>query len=710
MKKAGRNDPCPCGSGKKYKQCCMQRDEAAARNAPAQPAARELLQLGFSHHMAGRLAEAEQIYRQILKTEPRNADALHLLGIVAGDRDDHDAAIELIRKAISIDPADHSYHSNLGRMLNRKGDAAAAEIAYRRAVALKHDGAHLNDLANTQAAQRKFIEAADNYRRAIAANPGLAEPHEGLANVLFQQGRIDEAIAGYRQALTLFPNLAELHANLGAALKIQGRNMEAIASYRQAILLNPNSATTHTNLGSAYQALGDLDAAIESFRRALALEPDYSQLRDRAAIDWHIRESVQDTLLYTMSICASSTPAQYLEEARRYTAKLMAVAKPYTTWPACQEIADGLPLRVGLVSSDFRSHPVGFFLESIVAHRHPQRIDLIAYSVVPDEDALTARIRPNFKEWHSLVGLDTETAAGKIRDNGIHILVDLNGYTANNRLPIFAWKPAPVQVSWLGYWASTALPTIDYVLCDPHSIPADEAAQFTERVWPLPETRLCFTAPGENIPVGELPAVANGYITFGCFNNPTKLNDRVVALWARLLLRIEGSRLVLKGKLFDDASTRELMLQRFAENGVAADRLELQGMSPRAEYLAAFNRIDIALDPFPYTGATTSIEGLWMGVPLITKRGDRMIAHQGESILHNLDMADWIAGDEGATIDLAIAHTRDIARLAGLRRELRQRLLQSPLCDAPRFARHLEAAWRELWERHAMEKRAIPIQ
>jgi predicted O-linked N-acetylglucosamine transferase (SPINDLY family) len=698
MKKIGRNDPCQCGSGKKYKQCCMRADGSRAQGDSGQVSAPHLeLQLGFSHQAAGRLVEAEQIYRRVLRAHPGYAEAWHLLGIVAGERGEYEKAAELIGKAIGFQETNHNYHANLGRMFSYLGAHARAESCYRRAVALNPVCAHYSGLGNALRAQDKFAEAVESYRQALAVDPNFAEAYRNLGDTFNLQGRLEEALAQYRHALSLDPHAADIHSNLGAMLALLGRSEEAVSSYRRAVELNPGMAAGYSNLATALQAIGDLDGALDNFRKALALEPDYLRMRDRAKAEQALRASVHDTVLYIMSIHAGCSPADYLAEARRYGGKLAAMAKPYTRWPQCE--ASSGRLRVGLVSADLRNHSVGFFLEGVVAHLKSSGIDLIAYSVVPTEDELTARIKPNFSEWHSLAELGDQAAARKIHDDGIHILIDLGGYTANNRMPLFAWKAAPIQVSWLGFWAGTGLDTIDYVICDPWSLPSGERQQFIEQPWYLPETRLCFTVSQDDIPCGPSPALANGFITFGCFNNITKMNAAVVALWARILARVENSRLILKSPLFKDDSIRQSTWQRFAAHGIEHERLILQEASERNAYLASYNQIDIALDPFPFAGGTTSIDGLWMGVPLITLRGDRMIAHQGESILQNLGLQDWIAEDEDTYMEMATAKAADVAALVQLRTTLRARLLASPLCDAERFARNLERALQEMWSK-----------
>jgi predicted O-linked N-acetylglucosamine transferase (SPINDLY family) len=658
MNKIGRNDPCLCGSGKKYKQCCMRQTDSQPieETKPPLPSA-QLLHLALIQHMSGKLDEAEAVYRDVLKREPRNAAAWHLTGVAAGDRGNLAKAIELIEKAIALDDGNHSFHANLGRMLSLSDRTAEAETAYRRALALNPDRAYYDSLANTLCRQDRYAEAEECYRRALALDPQFA--------------------GAYR--------------NFGDLLQVQGRHTEAFEQYERALALMPESADLHSNIGTLRQSEGDYAAAIDCFRKSLAYSPD--------------NRNVQDNLIYTQSFHCS--PADYFQAARSHGEELIqrALAQPVAGGPRREPRADAASkLRIGFVSGDLRSHPVGIFLESILAQLSKNSpadgiaLELIAYATVPPVDAVTERIRPCFTTWRTIDKISDAEAVRQIRDDRIDILVDLNGYTANNRLEIFAWKAAPVQVTWLGYWASTGLPNIDYILADRYSLPPEEAVYYSENPWYLPDSRLCFTPPRDAGEVAPPPSLKNGYITFGCFNNPTKINDDVVASWARILQRLPDARLLLKAKQFVDEAFSARMRARFAAHDIDPARILLQPETPRAEYFAAYNEIDIALDPFPYTGATTSIDGLWMGVPLITLRGDRMVGHQGESILHNLGLTDWIARDGADYEEIALRQSADPQRLAALRSELRTRLTSSPLCDAARFAQHLREAFASMWQ------------
>ncbi|HEY8026674.1 MAG TPA: peptide-binding protein, partial [Burkholderiaceae bacterium] len=365
-------------------------------------------------------------------------------------------------------------------------------------------------------------------------------------------------------------------------------------------------------------------------------------------------------------------------------------------------------LRVGLVSGDFRIHPVGYFIENVLAALAADasaRMEVVAYSTHSSTDALTEKIKGSCHGWRSAFGMSDEALAECIRNDGIDILIDLSGHTGHNRLPVFAWKPAPIQASWLGYVATSGMATMDYYIADRHAVPEWQEAQFVEKVWRLPESMNCFTPPAFNHPVSPTPALANGYITFGSFNNLTKMNDRVVALWASVLANIPHSKLLLNTKQLSDAATREATWQRFADAGIGRERVLLEYITPRANSVAAYSRVDIALDPFPYNGGTTTAEALWMGVPVLTLAGERLAGRMGVSQLSNVGLQNWIAESEADYVAKA-AQLCDIQALATLRAGLRQQALASPLFDAPRFAGHFAQALRGMWLRW-LDERAV---
>ena len=385
----------------------------------------------------------------------------------------------------------------------------------------------------------------------------------------------------------------------------------------------------------------------------------------------------------------------YLATARKFGE--LVTEKTQTLSPDYQCLPVPKKLRVGFVSGDLRNHPIGYFLESILSSIDPSTIELIAYTTTPTVDDLSERIQPFFSMWKPIYGQTDEAAATLIHADGIHVLLDLSGHTAGNRLPMFGYKPSPVQASWLGYFATTGLNEMDYLIGDPYVTPPKDDDQFTEKVWRLPETRWCFTPPNTDVGVSVPPALNNGYVTFGCFNNATKVNDKVVELWAKVLDAIPNSRLLFKAKQFDDQLVRESTIQRFAAQGVNSNRISLEGQEDRQKYFEAYNKIDITLDPFPFTGGTTSVESLWMGVPLVTLAGHSLVARQGVGVLMNAGLSDWIAENGEEYVAKVVLFASDLDKLASLRAGLRSQVLASPLFDAPRFARNIENALWEMW-------------
>ncbi|HEX8956076.1 MAG TPA: peptide-binding protein, partial [Burkholderiaceae bacterium] len=410
------------------------------------------------------------------------------------------------------------------------------------------------------------------------------------------------------------------------------------------------------------------------------------------------RLDIHSNLLFSCNYLPHESGAALLEHARRYGAAAEKRARPYLSWSNTPDPAR--QLRIGLVSADLRRHPVGYFLEDVLAalHReHGASLAFHAYANSLQQDELSRRLQAHCAAWHTVFGMSDEQLARLIHGEAIDILIDLSGHTTGTRLPMFAWKPAPLQISWLGYFATTGLAAIDYFVADPWALPPGDEADFSEAVWRLPETRLCLGVPDCDLAPSPLPALARGHVTFGCCNGASKLGEEVIALWARILHAVPASRLLLKNLQFSDPSRRADMQGRFASRGIAPERLLLEGPSPREEYLRTYERIDIALDPFPYPGGTTTAEALWMGVPVLTLSGRRFLARQGVGLLANAGLPGWIAADAEDYLAKAIAAAADLPALARLRAGLRAQVLASPLFDAPRFAGHFETMLREMW-------------
>ena len=711
----------------------------------------QALQIARQHHQAGQLPQAEALYRQILAQQPHHPDALHLLGVIAYQAGRNDLAVDLIRRALALKPNFGEAYGNLGNALRAAGQLDAAIAACRQALALlpHHAQAHSN-LGVALKAQGQLDAAIAAYRQALALNPHYAEAHSNLGNALKDQGQLDAAIAAYRQALALNPNYAEAYGNLGVALQAQGQFAAAIAAHRQALALKPNYPEAHSNLGLALQAQGQLAAALAAFRQALALQPNFPEahnhlgnaLRAEGQLDAAIAEFRQALALQPNFPEAYSNLGTALQNTGQLDAALAAFRQAVALapddagihsnfilalhyHPACdaQTIAaehrhwnlrhaaplkkfiqphtnDRNPerrLRIGYVSPDFRGHAVApMVLPLLAAHDHGPW-EIFCYAQVERPDAMTEKFRAVADHWRSTVGLSDERMAGLIRQDQIDILVDLAGHTAGNRLLVFARKPAPVQVNRQGYPNTTGLTAIDYRMTDAHADPPGLSDTLhSEQLLRLPRTNWIYQPP-ENCPA-LVPLPAGLPVTFGCFNNLAKVTEPMLKVWARILAAAPGSRLLLKALGLASPDVRQRVLALFQGEGIAPERVELLGWSQsEAEHLALYQRVAIGLDPFPYHGTTTTCEALWMGVPVITWAGQTHVARVGVSLLTNLGLPELIAENAAEYVRIAAALAGDLPRLSALRATLRQRMAQSPLLDAPRFAREIEAAYRQMW-------------
>jgi predicted O-linked N-acetylglucosamine transferase (SPINDLY family) len=675
--------------------------------------------LGNAHQELGQLKESIQSYNKVIQLNPDYAEAYNNLGVVLKDLKQFKKSIQSCVKAIQLKPDYAEAYNNLGVTLQESGRLDEAVKSYNKATKLKPDYAEAySNLGVTLQELGRLDEAVKRYNQAIQIDPNYAEAYSNLGVVQKELGQFEEAIRSYNQAIQIYPDYAEAYSNLGVVQKELGQFEEAINNYNKAIQLKPDYAEAYNNLGATLQESGRLDEAVKSYNKATKLKPDYAEAysnlgvvqKELGRLDEAVKSYNKATqlkpdyaeaysnLLMALNYTTDFDPSHAITMARKFGKFVTENAQ--MRFSNCQGLSAPKKIRVGLVSGDLHSHPVGYFLEGTLSHINPDRIELIAYSNSNTIDDLSKRIRPFFSKWESIYNQNDEAVANMIHSDNIHILVDLSGHTGHNRLPVFGWKPAPIQVSWLGYFATTGLNEMDYLLGDPYVTPPEYDSHFTEKIWRLPKTRWCFTPPNVNIDIAELPALNNGHITFGCFNNLTKMNDKVVELWSKVLESIPSSRLLLKSKQFRDKSAQENVIQRFNIQGIKSERITLEGPEHREKYFAAYNRIDIALDPFPFTGGTTSVECLWMGVPVLTLAGDSLISRQGVGILMNAGLPDWVANNEKEYAHKASYLSSNLDELSKLRAGLREQVLASPLFDAQRFAKNFEESLWGMWEKY----------
>ncbi|MDD4888740.1 MAG: tetratricopeptide repeat protein [Phycisphaerae bacterium] len=497
-----------------------------------------------------------------------------------------------------------------------------------------------------------------------------------------QAGRLDVAEDIYRRIVDAEPAHAAATNNLGNVIREQGRLSQAVDYYRRALELRPDWAELQYNLGNTLKDLGQVEAACECFRLAAEMKHDLPEAFD----------DLLHVLQYREGVTRRDLAADHAEYERRFAAPLRATRKPHESTRDPNR-----PLRLGFVSADFARHPVGYLLIRTLENLDRVQCSVTCYSTRRTPDSMTARFQATADVWRPVADLSDDQLAEQIRADGIDILFDLGGHFAGNRLLTFARNPAPIQVTWAGYVGTTGLSAMDYLLADRWEVPPGAEADYCERVLRMPDGYVCFDPPTEAPPIGPLPALENGRVTFGSFNNPAKVTPAVIATWSAILRRLPGARLLLKYRGLDNAAVSGRLRAVFAEQGIEPQRVEFAGWSEHAELLAAYNRVDLALDTFPYSGGLTTCEALWMGVPVVTYPGETFAGRHSLSHLSNVGLTETIARDLEEYVGMAVSLAGDLPRLAALRAGLRQRVAASPLCDGSRFARNLLELLRGVW-------------
>ena len=574
---------------------------------------------------------------------------------------------------------------NAALVSHKIGHLAHAERLYR--AVLRIDPANVNALSNLSVicVGRGAIEDALKLtRKAIQASPISAAAHCNHGNALRKAHRDEEAILSYERALELEPTMAAARRNLGNALLSAGRWTDAESCFKRVVALEPNLAAGYRSLADACLALGLPEQALANYERALALEPDAAQTRSN--------------FLMCLNYLPGLAP-ETVRAAHQARGDALAVVDLLPVQRIANPTTRKSRLRVGYVSSDFRRHSVSYFFAPLLTAHDPKRVEIFCYADVSQPDELTRRLKAEAEHWIPIDDVGDDLVAARVRNDGIDILIDLAGHTGHNHLALFARKPAPVQATWLGYPNTTGLSTIDFRITDAIADP-DSDQFYTETLIRLPRCFLCYS-PLEGSPqVSAPPSSSAGRITFGSFNDLNKINASVVSLWARLISSIPDACLLLKARQFGDDPVCRRVAAQFQAEGIDPKRVTMLGhINSQAEHLAAYSRVDIALDSFPYNGTTTTCEALWMGVPVVTLRGDRHAGRVGATLLTAAGLPELIASNARDYIVIARELARDSVRLAALRRGLRERLQSSPLCDAPALARAMESVYDEMWRR-----------
>jgi predicted O-linked N-acetylglucosamine transferase (SPINDLY family)/uncharacterized protein HemY len=795
----GRNDPCPCGSGLKYKKCCLEKssqhliaqhlaqafaagqwaqvvalgDElqdasAAARRAvalaryqlsqrePAYPLVRAayrqapddlelraaLADLELDHNVAaarshaeavlvadpgqwraslvlaavharlGQPAQSEATLRELLRhnpdcslawqrlshflrksqrleddllamqewTErcPQMADAWCHRGMSAVMTACIADGRQYLERALQLEPEHYEALCWLGQSYQSEQDPHTALQYLSHGLQIKPDyQPGWNMLGGVYQSVGRQHESEGCFMRALAISPTQPLAWNNLANIYLDGHLLDEAERVMQVALELNPNSPSLWNNLGNILSSAKRLKEALVAFRKCVELDPHYEPVLVNLAGVESHFGNLDRSIELLRGAIEVPGATTNLLFFA--NYHADWSGEQVF------------SLYKEVTRRYPARqYFHYDNPRT---------GNRRLRIGYMSPDFRNHVCAIFIDPLLSHHDHQQFEVFAYSLVRREDTLTERFISHVDHWRHCVGLSDQAIAEQIRADGIDVLIDLAGHTGSSRLQVFALKPAPVQVSWwMGFAFGTGLAQVDYFLADEQMLPPGCESSFAEQLWRMPAPAVAYVPPERmQVAVGELPALRNGYVTFGSLTRPVRLNHKVIRVWSELLRRVPESRLMLDSSSFNDASLQQHYLDLFAEQGIAPERIVLGFTSPATTALA---QMDIGLDCFPHNSGTTLYESLYMGLPVVSLRDRPSMGRVGALILHGMGRDEWIADSEQHYLDTLVALASDVPALAGIRAGLRAEMLASKLCDAEDFTRRMEQTYRQMWQRY----------
>lgn len=637
---------------------------------------------------AGRTAEARRICDSVL-AQGANATALHLLGVIAHHEGDLAGAIGLLQQATALAPHDLSFRSNLGLMLQQARLYPAAEqLLVECARAQPDDAEHHFKLANLRRDQGRYADAIMCYARTLRLSPTHKRALNNITITLWEDGQPDKAIAYAELGAEMYEGDSAILMLLAEAYRHAGRAADCERTLMRARKAGADLMSVALNLWGAYVGRGSYDQALNLLENALAEDKVHSHAR---------RASAFSTLLFTLNYMPNISPADIARRHRSWGERFEVDAVA----PHGNDRAPERALRIGYVSADFRSHSVANFLLPVLEAHDRDRFKVFCYSNTARPDSVTQRIAAACDQWRPIVGLDEDRVTQLVRADAIDILIDLGGHSAENRLLVFARKPAPVQITWLGYPNTTGLRTIDYRLSDEICDPAGEdGGGGTETVLRLPDGFHCFQPIAAAPDVAPPPVQRRGYITFGSFNTIVKLSDATLQAWSVILDQVPNARLMIKNNGRCDQETLHAQRRRMAACGMDVARVDFlpYETGPR-DHLGRYGELDIALDPFPYNGTTTTCEALWMGVPVVALRGDRHANRVGASLLTHIGRPEWIGRTLDEYVRIAVALSRDATVLGRIRAGLRETVQRSPICDRERFARAIEAAFRTAWQR-----------
>lgn len=642
--------------------------------------------LGIVLQKSGQLAEAATAYRRALTLKPEDSRVWGNLGTVLRELGDIGESIRSLECAMTLDPGVVSYAVNLGVSLCRKRDFRAAEALLRDTVRREPERADAAfNLGSALQGQGLAQDALEYLKRAVALRSNYPEAWNALADAHKALGDFSSARAAYESAIGARPDFVPAFGNLGVLLSLLRQNEAAEEVLRRGLEIAPQNSSLHTNLGTVLKDMGRLDEAIECYREAIETDPSNS--------------TAHSNLAYSLTF-QSLEPEPLLAVCTNWNAR--AAGRVPTHIDHHPKNLRNRKLRIGYVSPDFRDHCQSLFTLPLLERHDHEEFDIFCYSNVEQPDDVTRRIAAHADGWRESRLLDDGALAKLVREDGIDILVDLTMHMANGRPLVFARKPAPVQIAWLAYPGTTGIDAMDYRLSDPRLDPEGSDHHYSERTVRLADTFWCYDPLAEQS-INALPALERGYPTFGCLNNPCKVTDATLQLWGGVMRALPNARLSL---LSPGGRSALRLLGRLEAHGIASSQVELVAFQPRVQYLRAYLDIDLVLDTFPYNGHTTSLDALWMGVPVVTRVGRTCVGRGGLSQLFHVDLLELAAESDAAFVNAAVALANDLPRLAALRQILRPRLERSALMDGPRFARNMEQIYRQVWAGYCADSAA----
>lgn len=690
-----------------------------------------LTDIGTSLKLAGNTEEGIQKYCEALKVDSLYAPAYYNLGVVYSEMMQYDMALSCYEKAALQRPMYAEAYCNMGVIYKNRGDLERAIACYERclsvspnfeiaknnmAIALTDLGTKVKlegdinqgvayykkalyynwhyadamyNLGVAYGEMLKFDMAIVFYELALHFNPHCAEACNNLGVIYKDRDNLDKAVECYQMALSIKPNFSQSLNNLGVVYTVQGKIDAAASMIERAIAANSSYAEAYNNLGVLYRDAGNISLAIEAYERCLQIDPDS-------------RNAGQNRLL-AMNYINEGSDNKLFEAHREWGMRFLKLYSQYTSWDNPKDTER--PLVIGYVSPDYFTHSVSYFIEAPLFFHDYANFRVVVYSGVVKADAKTHKFKDRVLKkgglWRDIYGIDEKKVAAMVREDKVDILVELTGHTANNKLGMMACRPAPIQATWIGYPNTTGLPTIDYRITDALADPLNTKQKHVEELIRLPECFLCYTPSPEAGPVCPTPALSNGFITFGSFNNLAKITPKVLQVWAKILCAVPNSRLVVKCKPFCCDSIRQRFLSMLEHLGLEPLRVDLLPLILlNYDHMQAYSLMDISLDTFPYAGTTTTCESLYMGVPCVTMAGSVHAHNVGVSLLKNVGLERLIAKTEEEYIELALKLASDVSALSDLRSTLRELMAKSPVCNGTKFTRDLESAYRSMWHRY----------